>query len=156
LSAEEYGFRWGAFLASMVCLGVGLAMSFGAQARDPLWYGVAAVLIAAFVLSAWGSSFWSDRPVQGLRRLAANVQLALLALFVVIITAWVSYVFVSILVGLAAESPWRLLGIVVAVAILSVIVGGTRQGRTADDDPRNLVDVVANAYRQVALHLFGH
>ena len=53
---EDYGFRWGAFLASLACMAVGLGMSFGAQARDPLWYGVAAFLIAASRLECIGEA----------------------------------------------------------------------------------------------------
>jgi hypothetical protein len=122
---EEYGFRWGAFLASLACLAVGLGMCLGAETTNPLWYGFAAVLIAAFVLSAWGSRLWSDKPVDGLRRLAANAQVALLTIFLVAIAAGLAYVLTLVLFRLASESLLMMVMVVVAFLCLGLTFRGT-------------------------------
>ncbi|MGE0059380.1 MAG: hypothetical protein AB7P33_08765 [Dehalococcoidia bacterium] len=110
---EEYGFRWGAFALALAFLAVGAgSLLTSTFFDDPVFSAVALGLIAVSAVSAWASRLWSDRPLDGLRRLLAELPFIVLALMLAAATLYMGFILLVVGFRIAKDDPLLAAGFV--------------------------------------------
>ncbi len=122
---EEYGFRWGAFAMSFVFLVLGGGVLLNPPLHGLQLVAISAALLAVFLVSAWASRLWSDQPVQGLRRLMADLPFIVLGIAGFAGAGFMAYGLFVLTVRLVAMNPIALALIAPVLGVLLVLMKRT-------------------------------